>query len=132
MGTRCCRLNRAVFLIEALGTGNGTEKRGPPGQRPSGIQDDRAGQGEVLARSERTTREWVTCSSKTTVRFDGSTISQLRLATSFDNAVGEASSKNEVPNEAGNDGLRDPAHERNLLGCRPIPRISAARECGPS
>ena len=58
-------------------------------------------------------------------------IPQLRLATSFDNAVGEASSKNEVPNAAGNDGLRDPAHERNLFGCRPIPRISAS-ECGAS
>lgn len=58
-------------------------------------------------------------------------IPQLRLATSFDNAVGEASSKNEVPNEAGNDGLRDPAHERNLFGRRPN-RCNSARDCGAS
>ena len=28
----------------------------------------------------------------------------------------------EVPNETGNDGLRDPAHKHNPLGGRPIPR----------
>ena len=43
----------------------------------------------------------------------------------------EASSKHGVPNEIGNDGLRGTANRRNLLGCRPIPRISA-RECGAS
>jgi hypothetical protein len=34
-------------------------------------------------------------------------------------------------NEIGNDGLRDPAHERNLLGCCSVPRIRA-RECEAS